>query len=101
MTKARKLPIGLGEAAPWFRAAALSGAEKYAFDSAAGQAVLMLFFGSARDPASAAALAQVQERRALFDDKAAAFFGITLDPEDVGRGADRPAASRHPLLPRL
>lgn len=83
MTKTRQLPLGLGEAAPWFRAPALDGAENYAFDAAAGQPVLMLFFGSARDPACAAALARVQERRALFDDKSAAFFGITVDPSDA------------------
>lgn len=86
MTKTRQLPVGLGEAAPWFRAAALSGADNYAFDAAAGQPVLMLFFGSARDSVSAAALARVEERRAMFDDKAAAFFGITLDPEDAAEG---------------
>lgn len=83
--QSRKAPLGVGEAAPWFHAAALSGSSRYAFDTAAGRPVLMLFFGSAAHPASAAALARVQERRALFDDANAAFFGVTVDPVDSAK----------------
>lgn len=84
MTSARKIPLGPGEAAPWFRCAALDGIDAYAFDSAAGRPLLMLFFGSASAPAAAAALAAMARRRALFDDIAASFFGITVDPADAG-----------------
>ena len=75
-----------GDAAPWFRAPALGGSPNYVFDTAAGRPILMLFFGSARLPPAAAALAQVQARRALFDDANACFFGISCDPTDASEG---------------
>jgi peroxiredoxin len=82
MTNARKIPLGLGEAAPWFRCATLGGGDAYVFDSAAGRPILMLFFGSAANEQARAALAALQERRGLFDDEKAAFFGVTVDPSD-------------------
>ena len=84
MTKKRNLPLGLGEAAPWFRCATLGGSDAYVFDTAAGRSVLMLFFGTANNKETQAALATVQEKRSLFDDQNAAFFGITVDPADAG-----------------
>ena len=72
-----------GDHAPWFRAAALSGSPAYQFDTVAGRHVLILFFGSAKLEPSAAALAVVARHRALFDDEAACFFGISVDPEDA------------------
>jgi peroxiredoxin len=83
VTNVRTTPLGLGEAAPWFRAATLSGSPDYVFDTAAGRAVLLLFFGTAADAAGAAALAKVVERHDLFDDDHASFFGITVDPSDA------------------
>ena len=83
MASARKSPLGLGEAAPWFRCATLEGNDQYAFDSAGGRAILMLFFGSAANPAVAAALAAMERRADLFDDDNACFFGITVDPTDA------------------
>jgi alkyl hydroperoxide reductase subunit AhpC len=83
MAQARKSPLGLGEAAPWFRCATLEGNDQYAFDSAGGRAILMLFFGSAANPAVAAALAAMARRADLVDDVDASFFGITVDPTDV------------------
>lgn len=83
MAGARKIPLGLGEAAPWFRCATLGGNDSYAFDSAGGRAILMLFFGSASNPAVAVALAALANRRDLFDDDNAAFFGVCVDPTDV------------------
>ena len=53
MPQARKSPLGLGEAAPWFRCATLEGNDQYAFDSAGGRAILMLFFGTAANAAAA------------------------------------------------
>lgn len=83
---ARKAPpLGPGDHAPWFRAAALSGSPNYQFDTVAGRHVLMLFFGSARPEPSAAALATLARHRALFDDTTACFFGISIDPEDVAK----------------
>ena len=66
----RHSPLGIGEAAPWFRAPVLDGSSSYVFDTVGGRAVLMLFFGTAANPACAAALAAVDARRELFDDKA-------------------------------
>src|SRR5690242_16757231 len=86
----RRSPLGIGEAAPWFRAPVLDGAADYAFDTVGGRVVLMLFFGTAANPACAAALAAVGERRALFDDKKACFFGITVDKTDAGQGRIKP-----------
>lgn len=71
-----------GDHAPWFVAPALSGSPTYAFHSVAGRYVMMLFFGSARLDACAAALEQAMERRSLFDDRGACFFGVTIDRED-------------------
>jgi peroxiredoxin len=83
MIPARKSPLGLGEAAPWFTCPVLEGRDAYVFDCAAGRPVLLLFFGTAANAQVQAALAAVQERRALFDDENAAFFGISADPADV------------------
>lgn len=71
---------------PWFRARALSGNPAYAFDTAAGRPMLLLFFGSAAQPASAEALARVAAHRSLFDDVRGCFFGITIDPLDESQG---------------
>jgi predicted 2-oxoglutarate/Fe(II)-dependent dioxygenase YbiX len=75
-----------GEPVPWFRAAALQGNSAYAFESTGGRAILMLFFGRAQEPASAAALGLVASHRALFDDESACFFGITIEPSDAAEG---------------
>ena len=85
MTAARTNPLGLGEAAPWFNCPVLDGSSSYTFDSAAGRPILMLFFGTATNELAAAALAAVQEREALFDDRNGAFFGITVDPTDAAQ----------------
>ena len=86
---ARKVPLGLGEAAPWFRAPVIDGSTAYGFDSAGGRAVLMLLFGSAAQPSCAEALALVQARCGLFDDVNAAFFGVSIDPADAQTGRIR------------
>ena len=91
MTTARSSPIGIGEAAPWFRCA---GAERrrpaYTFDTAGGRAMLMLFFGTAADPAWRRPRSPRCRRGAtLFDDEDAAFFGITVDPADAATGRIR------------
>jgi peroxiredoxin/predicted 2-oxoglutarate/Fe(II)-dependent dioxygenase YbiX len=85
----RRSPLGVGEAAPWFRAPVVDGAADYVFDTVGGRIVLMLFFGTAANPACAAALAAVEDRRALFDDKSACFFGVTVDKTDAAQGRVR------------
>lgn len=81
-----KQPLLPGDYAPWFRTAALSGSNAYVFDTVAGRHVLMLFFGSARLEPCAEALAVVARNRQMFDDANAAFFGVTVDPEDAAQG---------------
>lgn len=75
-----------GDYAPWFHAKALSGSDRYAFHSVGGRHVMMLFFGTASQPAAKAALEVMQKHRKLFDDDKAIFFGVTVDPNDVAQG---------------
>jgi len=89
VSKERKTPLGLGEAAPWFHCPTLGGRADYAFDTAAGRPILLLFFGTAANAAAKAALTALQQRRALFDDDHAAFFGVSVDPADGQAGRIR------------
>jgi predicted 2-oxoglutarate/Fe(II)-dependent dioxygenase YbiX/peroxiredoxin len=72
-----------GEPAPWFHVPALDGNSNYAFSSAAGRPILMLFLGSAATPEGPGALALLARHRALFDDHRACFFGVSVDPADA------------------
>ena len=78
--------LSKGQPAPWFRARALSGSQTYAFDTAAGRPILMLFFGSTKQKQAAEAIRLVAARRSLFDDVNACFFGVTVDPSDEAEG---------------
>jgi len=71
-----------GDPAPLFRQRALCN-PNYAFDTAAGRYLVLLFLGTGGDPQSQAAIAAVRARPDLFDDAHASFFGITIDPADV------------------
>jgi hypothetical protein len=75
-----------GQPVPWFHAAALKGASRYAFDTVAGRWILMLFMGSGAHGSCQAALRTVHANRDLFDDQRACFFGITIDPADAAQG---------------
>lgn len=83
--KSNPVPPQAGDYAPWFHAQALSGSDRYAFHSVGGRHVLMLFFGSAAQPAAKAALDVVEKYRGVFDDEHAVFFGVTVDPGDVAQ----------------
>ncbi len=72
-----------GDPAPYFHAEAIGGNPRYAFDTAAGRPVLMLFLGSAGWPLGKDALAVLARHRALFDDVRASVFGVSIDPADV------------------
>lgn len=72
-----------GDQAPWFHAAALNGNPRYAFDTAAGRPILLLFAGRAADAANTRALRVIAAHRALFDDHSASFFGVTIDQHDI------------------
>lgn len=79
----RPRPLDPGDPAPWFTAPTIGGPDSWTFSSAAGQVSLMLFYGSAANPAARAAIDRVLARRDLFDDRAASFFGVSMDPDDA------------------
>ena len=78
-------PPVTGDYAPWFHAKALDGSDRYAFHSVGGRHVLMLFYGTASQPAAKEALDLMKANRTLFDDENAIFFGVTVDPSDVAQ----------------
>lgn len=71
-----------GDPAPHFRQRAMTN-PSYVFDTAAGRYLVLLFFGTAGNEHSAAALAAVKARQDLFDDMHASFFGVSVDPADL------------------
>ncbi|THD36849.1 MAG: 2OG-Fe(II) oxygenase [Sphingomonas sp.] len=72
-----------GEAVPFFHAKALDGNQRFAFHTAAGRPIMMLFLGSGSSDATSAALATLAANRDLFDDERASLFGVSIDPDDV------------------
>lgn len=76
-------PLIPGDPAPWFHAAVLGGNPEFSFGTVGGNWVVLLFHGSGVWPASAGALRVVAAHRALFDDRRACCFGISVDPTDV------------------
>lgn len=73
-----------GDPAPWFRAVSTAN-PRYAFDTAAGRWIALYFAGSTAQPHHAPIMAELERRRARFDDKDLIFFGVTVDPEDRDR----------------
>jgi peroxiredoxin len=72
-----------GEPAPWFTARAAMH-EKFVFDTAGGRYLVLCFFGTA-DERGRKAIRVPLEHPDLFDDKTAAFFGVSIDPADEAR----------------
>ena len=70
-----------GDPAPLF-VARTDEVEAYNIGVVAGRFVLLMMFGSLGVEACAAAHAQVLDRRGLFDDRDALFFGVSVDPAD-------------------
>src|SRR5215208_7543005 len=70
-----------GDPAPWFHQRSASN-PRYAFDTAAGRAIVLCFYASAADSQGRAALEAVFANRRHFDDTRACFFGVSLDPAD-------------------
>jgi len=81
-----KQPLLPGDSAPWFRGAAVGGNPDYAFHTAGGRVILMLFAGTATQPEVQAAIADLAKIRDRLDDKRAAFFGVSVDPSDASEG---------------
>ncbi len=76
-----------GDPAPLF-IAPTDETSAYNLGVVAGRFVLLMAFGSLGVEACAGAHAEVLARRALFDDRQALFFGVSVDPADAAlRGA--------------
>lgn len=81
----RQRPLDSGEPAPWFTAPTIGGPDQWTFSAAGGRICLMLFYGSAANPVARAAIDAVIARRAMFDDIAASFFGVSMDASDASQ----------------
>ena len=79
-------PLTIGDPAPWFTAPMLGQATDAEFDKAGGRHVLLLFFGTAANPACEAALRLVEANATLLNDGRAVFLGVTIDQRDVTGG---------------
>lgn len=77
----RTVALNVGEPAPWFRGRTSSN-DRFAFHTAAGRYVVLCLFGSAADPLAADVLSRLLTQRDRFDDKHAAFFGVSVDADD-------------------
>ena len=84
--------LAIGEPAPWFTARSTAN-PRFVFHTTAGRYVALGFFGSAGHAVALAALAEVAQRRAMFDDIKASVFGVSADPADE---TDNPVASSLP-----
>ncbi len=76
-------PPDFGEPARAF-VAATTTVERYHLDAVAGRWLVLMFFGSLGNEASIAALGEALNRRDLFNERDAAFFGVSIDPADRG-----------------
>lgn len=74
-------PPDFGEPAPFFTART-DGVERYSIEVAAGRHILLMVFGSLSVDACKAAHEAVIARRGLFNDADAAFYGVSVDPQD-------------------
>ena len=70
-----------GDPAPRFLTRSTSR-ERYQFDTSAGRNIVLCFIGSANNAHGHAAIKAAVNRRDLFDDVHASFFGVSNDPAD-------------------
>jgi predicted 2-oxoglutarate/Fe(II)-dependent dioxygenase YbiX len=90
----RPAPPGYGESLPFF-AAETDGIARYSIDVAAGRWIVLMPFHSLAKPGVQAALETVTARAELFNDKDAAFYGLSTDPDDrFQRGLANAAVGR-------
>ncbi len=84
----RYVVIEPGDPAPSFRQRSTTNPQ-YNFDTAAGRYLVLCFFGSSHHPAAPPVLDAVMNAPSIFNDERASFFGVTADPADAGRVAER------------
>jgi hypothetical protein len=80
------MSLSTGEAAPWFTARTASSPE-FAFDTAAGRYVLLLFL-PVEEEIRGAALKILAQNQRLFDDVKASCFVVVRDPETAASVRD-------------
>src|SRR5829696_6648746 len=73
-----------GDVAPYFQARSTVN-PRFTFDTAAGRYIVLSFFGSSQIPSSQQFLNEIVARGDRFDVSNVIFFGVTNDPQDVGR----------------
>ena len=81
-----------GELTPLFTGE-IDGVANYNIGVAGGRWIVLQAFGSLAQPACQDAYHRIVERRAIFDDRDAAYFGVSADPSDrgaAGEGARTP-----------
>lgn len=75
------LPPEVGEPAPFFTAAT-DRIDRYSLEVTAGRWIVLMFFGTLSAQASREALEQALRRREMFNDRDAAFWGVSVDRAD-------------------
>ncbi|MDX2103385.1 MAG: 2OG-Fe(II) oxygenase [Alphaproteobacteria bacterium] len=80
--------LTIGAPFPFFVAPTLSN-PRFQFGSVAGRWICLVFIGSAGNERTASFLATLFQRADRFDGVRCAFFGVSVDPEDVQRQPDR------------
>jgi peroxiredoxin len=79
--------LAAGDPAPWFRQRSSSN-PVFSFDTIAGRYIVLGFFASTENEMVKEAVASVSASP-LFDDMRACFFGVSVDPVDETRVAER------------
>jgi peroxiredoxin/predicted 2-oxoglutarate/Fe(II)-dependent dioxygenase YbiX len=75
----------VGEPAPFFTAPT-GDIARYSLEVAAGRWIVLMMFGTLSIEAARQGLTAAMDRRDLFDDLDAAFYGVSVDPADKVRG---------------
>ncbi|NHK29509.1 redoxin domain-containing protein [Parvularcula flava] len=81
---ARYVRLDAGDPAPWFYQRTFAN-DRFAFHTAGGRYIVLSFFSSAADEHSRSAIKAVMDRKDLFDETKAIFFGVSTDPDDEGQ----------------
>ena len=71
----------VGEPAPFFTAAT-DGVERYSLEVAAGRWIVLMIFGTLSAEVARQGLTAAMDKRELFNDWDAAFYGVSVDPAD-------------------
>lgn len=74
-----------GDPAPWFVERA-SNRDEFHFSAAGGRYVVLCFFGTTRVEAGGALWRAFVDRAAIYDDRHASLFGVSVDPDDERSG---------------